>query len=202
MDDFDDIIDEIKKYFKLNSDIFDIDFLFIPESKNSLNLKPENKNVKGFKVSYHFESGMEKPEIKIEGNIDENRIRELIKDIDISKYPTLKKMFASKPLKELDVKTLSLEFPEQEEDLYILEPHTEINDYDNYTEIVLEIPGMSENDVNIDFSEGGNKLIFNAENANRRFKKSVHLPFISSPKDCEIEVKNGLAIIIVKKSDR
>ena len=202
MDDFDDIIDEIKRYFKLDSDIFDVDFLFIPESRNDLDLKPENKNVKGFKVSYHFESGMEKPEIKIEGNIDENRIRELLKDVDTSKYPTLKKMFEPKPLKGLDADTLSLEYPVQDEDLFILEPHTEINDYNEYTEIVVEIPGMSDEDVIIDFSEGGNKLIFNAENKNRRFMKKVHLPFRSSPNDIEMEVKNGLAIIVAKKSDK
>jgi len=202
LDDFDDIIDEIKRYFKLDSEIFDVDFLFIPESKIDLDVNPENKNVRGFKVSYHFESGMEKPEIKIEGNIDENRIRELLKDVDISRYPTLNKMFEPSSLKELDAKTLSLEYPIQDEDLYILEPHTEINDYNEYTEIVLEIPGMSEEDVIIDFSEGGNKLIFNAENKNRRFMKNVHLPFASSPKGIEMEVKNGLAIIIAKKMDR
>ena len=202
LDDFDDIIDEIKKYFKLDSDIFDVDFLFIPESKTDLGLKPENKNVKGFKVSYHFESGMEKPEIKIEGNVDEKRIRELLKDIDISKYPTLKKMLESKSAKEYDANILSLDSHEQGEDLYLLEPHAEINDYKDYTEIVFEIPGMSKEDVIIDFSEGGSKLIFNAENENRKFMKSVHLPFISSPKDYEMEVKNGLAIIVAKKSDK
>lgn len=202
LDDFDDIIDEIKKYFKLDSDIFDVDFLFIPESKTDLGLEPENKNVKGFKVSYHFESGMEKPEIKIEGNVDEKTIRELLKDIDISKYPTLEKMLESKSIKEYKAEMLSLDSLEQEEDLYFLEPYAEINDYKDYTEIVLEIPGMSEKDVIIDFSEGGNQLIFNAENENRKFIKTVHLPFTSSLRDYEIEVKNGLAIIVAKKSDK
>ena len=202
LDDFDDLIDEIKKRFKLDSDIFDVDFLFIPESKNDLGLKPENKNVKGFKVSYHFESGMEKPEIKLEGNVDEKRIRELLKSMDISKYPTLKKMLESKSMKEYDANLLSLESHEQEEDLYILEPQVEINDYNDYTEIVLEIPGMIEEDVIINFTDGGNQLIFKAENENRKFMKTFHLPFISSLKDYELEVKNGLAIIVAKKSDK
>ncbi len=202
LDDFDDIIDEISKHFKLDSDVFDVDFLFIPESKNNFGLQPENKNIKGFKVSYHFESGMEKPEIKLEGNVDEKRIRELLKNMDISKYPPLKKMLESKSMKEYDANVLSLESHEQEEDLYILEPHVEINDYNDYTEIVLEIPGMSEEDVKINFTDGGNQLIFKAENENRKFMKTFHLPFISSPKDYELEVKNGLAIIVAKKSDK
>ncbi len=202
LDDFEDIIDEIKKHFKLDSDLFDVDFLFIPESKNNWGLKPENKNIKGFKVSYHFESGMEKPEIKIEGNVDEKRIQELLKNMDISKYPTLKKMLETKSIKEYDANLLSLESHEQEEDLYILEPQVEINDYNDYTEIVLEIPGMSEEDVIINFTDGGNQLIFKAENENRKFMKTFHLPFLSSPKDYELEVKNGLAIIVAKKSDK
>ncbi|MFX1600126.1 MAG: hypothetical protein ACFFB6_05970, partial [Promethearchaeota archaeon] len=74
-DEFDDIIDEIKKYFKIDSDKFDVDFLFIPESESNINLKPKNEKIKGFKISYHFETGMEKPEIRIEGNIDDKRIR-------------------------------------------------------------------------------------------------------------------------------
>lgn len=200
-DDFDDIIDEIRRYFKLDSDVFDVDFLFIPESESNLGLEPEDKKVKGFKISYHFETGMEKPEIKIEGNIEGKRIREYLKDVDLSRYPTLKNLFESKSIKEIDAGKLSIESHAQEEYLYILEPHTEINDYKDYTEIVLEIPGMSKEDVIIDFSVEGNKLIFNAENNNRKYLKKVYLPFTSSTEDHEMEVKNGLAIIIVKKSE-
>jgi HSP20 family molecular chaperone IbpA len=201
-DDFDDIIDEIKKYFKLDSDIFDVDFLFIPESVSNLGLNPEDEKVKGFKISYHFETGMEKPEIKIEGNVDDKKIREYLKDINLSRYSTLKNLFETKSMKELDADKLSLEFSEKDEDLYILEPHTEINDYNDYTEIVLEIPGMSKEDVMVDFTEGGSKLIFNAENSNRKYMKNVYLTFTSSTDDCEIMVKNGLAIITVKKSNK
>ena len=201
-DDFDDIIDEIKRYFKLDSDIFDLDFLFIPESETNLGLNPEDKKVKGFKISYHFETGMEKPEIKIEGNIDDKKIREYLKDIDLSRHPKLKNLFETTSMKEVDAGKLSLESHDQDEDLYILEPYIEINDYKDYTEIVLEIPGMSKKDVMIDFSEEGSKLIFNAENNNRKFMKSVYLPFKSSTEDYEMEVKNGLAIITVKKSDK
>ncbi|MFX1365222.1 MAG: Hsp20/alpha crystallin family protein [Promethearchaeota archaeon] len=202
MDDFDDFIDEFKKNFKINSDIFDIDFIFIPESKNNLEIKPENKNIKGFKVSYHFESGMDKPDIKIEGNIDENRIRELLKGMDMSKYPKLKKMFERKSVSEYDANMLSLETQESKENFEYLEPQTEINDYKDYSEIVFEIPGISREDIEINFNDLGNQLRIKAENKNRKYMKTVKLPFISSLKDYDIEVKNGLAIIIAKESDK
>ncbi|UCD01602.1 MAG: hypothetical protein JSV23_00835 [Promethearchaeota archaeon] len=201
-DDFDEIIDEIRKYFKIDSDIFDVDFLFIPESESNIGLKPEDKKVKGVKISYHFETGMEKPEIKIEGNIDDKEIREYLKDIDISRYPTLKKLFEAKSMKEIDAGKLSLELNEKDEDLYILEPHSEINDYKDFTEIVLEIPGMNKDDVRVDFGEEGKKLIFNAENNNRKYMKNIYLPFKSSTEEFELEVKNGLAIITINKSHK
>lgn len=198
-DEFDDIFDEIKKYFKLNSDKFDVDFLFIPDSEENLDIKPENKKMKGFKISYHFESGMEKPEIRIEGDIDERRIREYLKNVDFSKYPNMKRLPEKGTVQEIDAKKLSLEFPEQDNDLSILEPHTEINDYYDYTEIVLDIPGMNEEDVMIKITEGGTKLIFDAENKIRKYTKNIYLPFKASAENYKLEVKNGLAIIIVKK---
>ncbi len=201
-DDFDDFIDKIKKNFKIDSDIFDIDFLFIPESKNNLGIKPEKENMKGFKVSYHFESGMDKPEIKVEGNIDENRIRELLKGMDISKYPKLKNMFNAKSVNEYDANMLSLETQEHKENFEYLEPLVEINDYKDCSEIIFEIPGMSEEDIKIDINDGGDQLTIKAENKNRKYMKTIQLPFISSLKECDTEVKNGLAIILVKKLDK
>ncbi len=201
-DEFDEFIDEIKKYFKLNSDTFDVDFLFIPESENMLDNKPKDKKIKGFKISYHFETGMEKPEIKIEGDVDERRIREYLKDADLSKYPNMKRLLEVGSVKEIDASKLSLEFTEQDKNLSILEPYTEVNNYKEYTEIVLDIPGMSKEDVKVEISEGGTTLIFNAENRIRRYTKSIYLPFKFTTKNYEIEVKNGLAVIKVKKSDK
>lgn len=199
-DEFDDIIDKIKEYFKLDSDRFDIDFLFIPESERNSFLRPENKKVKGFKISYHFETGMEKPEIRIEGNIDENKIQEYLEGIDMSQHPHLKKLLESNNIDEIDASKLSLEANELHKDLIIIEPNTEINDTKDYTEIILEIPGVSKEDVILDFSEGGNKLDFSAETETRKYIKNIYLPFAISSKNYDIEVKNGLAIISVKKS--
>ncbi|MFX0021866.1 MAG: hypothetical protein ACFE9S_06035 [Candidatus Hermodarchaeota archaeon] len=201
-DEFDDIIDAIRKYFKIDSDIFDVDFLFIPESKNNINLEPKDNKAKGFKISYHFETGMNKPEFKIEGNIDDKKIRELLKNIDLSKFPTLEKRFENKSIEEIDTDQLSLDYNEPEEDLTIIEPLTEINDYNGHSEIIFDIPGIKKEDVMITIREKGTKLIFNAENTIRRYKKIISLPFKTSNENFEMEVKNGLAIINVKKLNK
>jgi HSP20 family molecular chaperone IbpA len=201
MDDFDDIIDRIKKHFKIDSDTFDVDFLFIPESEKGLDLNPKRNNMKGFKISYHFERGMEKPDIKIKGNIDKRQIRDYLKNIDVSKYPSLKKLFDFNSKQEIDVKNLSLDFNEHNIHLPVLEPNTEINDYSNYSEIVLDIPGMSRHDIKVDINDRGTELLFTAENKNRKYSKVITLPFKCTLENCEIEVKNGLAIIDIKRSN-
>ncbi len=201
-DEFDDIIDAIKKYFKIDSDIFDVDFLFIPESENNLNLKLKDYKTNGFKISYHFESGMKKPEFKIEGNIDDKKIREFLKNIDLSKYPTLEKRFETSSMEEFDASQLSLDFTRHEEDSAVLEPSTEINDYKEYSEIIFDIPGVSEEDIMININEKGTRILFNAENSIKRYEKTVNLPFKTSVDNYEMEVKNGLAIIKVKKLDK
>jgi HSP20 family molecular chaperone IbpA len=204
-DDFDDFIDRIKRYFKLDSDMFDVDFLFIPESDMNLKNPPNEKNVKGFKVSYHYESGMDKPEIKVEGEIDNKNIREYLKNVDISKVPKLNDLNNSQSSKEIDASTLSLETSlkkAEEGERNLKEPYTEICDNEGFSEILIEIPGMGEDNVNIKFEEKGKKLIFTAKNEKRKFTKAIPLPFYSSESECEIEVNNGIAIIKVSRTDK
>ena len=198
-DDFDDFIDNIKKYFKIDSDIFDVDFLFLPESEMYKERIFNDKKVKGFKISFHYETGMDKPEIKIEGNIDDNKLQDYFKNIDISKYPKLKDLLDISYKKEIDAGELSLEFHEQIKDIDFLEPDTEIIDSIDCLEIVFEIPGMDKDNVNISFNDQRNELIFNAENKNRKYMKTIPLPFKSSKKDVQIEVNNGIANIKLSK---
>ena len=202
-DDFDDFIDRIKKYFKLDSDMFDVDFLFVPESDIDLAKKPNDEKVKGFKISYHYESGMDKPEIKVKGNLDDKNIREHLRNVDLSKIPKLKDLYNSPSKKEIDASKLSLETSlknEADVGTYVLEPYAEICDNEGFSEILIEIPGMGTDNVNIRFEDKGRKLIFTAENEKRRFMKSVQLPFKTSETECEIEVNNGIAIIKVSEA--
>ncbi len=198
-DDFDEFIDDIKKFFKIDSDIFDVDFLFLPESEMYKGKIFNDKKVKGFKISFHYETGMDKPEIKIEGNIDDKKLQDYLKNIDISKYPKLKDLLDISHKKEIDAGELSLEFHEQNKDIDFLEPYTEIIDSNDSLEIVFEIPGMDKDNVNISFNNEKNELIFNAENKNRKYMKNIPLPFKSSKKDVQIEVNNGIANIKLSK---
>ncbi|MHA1986569.1 MAG: hypothetical protein ACW98D_08025 [Promethearchaeota archaeon] len=203
-DEFDDFIEKIKKHFKLDSDMFEIDFLFLPESEVKRGRLPDNEKIKGIKVSYHYESGMEKPEVKIEGNVDSKKVWEYLKDADLSKLPNLKKIYPSKSdNREIDVNTLSLDTFEEKNivnHLYTVEPYTEVCNNDGSTEILIEIPGIDKEDIDFRFRDKGRDLVFRAENENRKYMTTIHLPFQSSEEKCELEVNNGVAIITVSNS--
>jgi HSP20 family molecular chaperone IbpA len=202
-DDFDDFIDRIKKYFKLDSDMFDIDFLFVPESDKNLNKILKDENIKGFKISYHYDSGMDKPEIKVEGNIDDKRIHEYLKNVDLTKIPQLKDVYNTKSTtQEIDASVLSLDTSFKKvgkNQGNFAEPYTEICDNDGFTEIMIEIPGMHRDDVSIKFEEKGKKMVFIARNEKRKFRKDIPLVFKSSEQECELEVNNGIALIRINK---
>lgn len=202
-DDFDDFIDRIKKYFKLDTDMVDIDFLFVPEPDKNLKKALKDENIKGFKISYHYESGMDKPEIKVEGNIDDKRIHEYLKNVDVSKIPQLNDLYQPQSTKEIDASTLSLDTflkKEEKDQRNLAEPYTEICDNDGFTEIIIEIPGMGKDNVTIKFEDKGKKMIFTAKNEKRKFMKAIPLLFKSSERECEIEVNNGIAVIKVSKA--
>lgn len=200
-DDFDEFIDRIKEYFKLDSDMIDVDFLFLPQADIDPGRIPDDRKAKGFKISYHFEPGMEKPEIKIEGSFDDTKIREYLKNVDISNFPHLRDIYKSKSQKKIDASELSLDYSKQEREerrFDIVEPYTEIINNKEFSEILIEIPGVDEEDVVVGFKEAGKKLIFTAESKNRRYRKIIPLPFKSSKENLEIEVNNGIATIRIR----
>jgi HSP20 family molecular chaperone IbpA len=200
-DDFDDIIDEIKKFFKLDSDIFDIDVLFIPDKNIDLGIKSYDKNPKGFKISYHFEAGMDKPEIKIEGNIDDKKIKDFLENVDMNKYPKLRKLIESHIKKEIDASKLTLETNclNEEESVFVLEPYIEINENNENFEILIEVPGIERGDVMIDFDIDGKILMFTAQNKKRKYCKEITLPSKLLNANYELDVNNGIAYIKLKK---
>ncbi|MHA1670454.1 MAG: hypothetical protein ACTSV5_07720 [Promethearchaeota archaeon] len=198
-DDFyEDLIKKFKKYFKLDPNLSDVDFLFLPEPIN--NFDSQNPNIKGFKISYHFESGMDKPEIRIEGDIDKEEMSEYLKGIKMPQNPRFKFMRKSQnQRKEIDARTLSLEPYYEEEKINSLEPYSEVHYLDDGVEIILEVPGVEKGHVILSLSNDGRKLKINAKNSIRNFEKEIKLPFKSSLDGHIMNINNGIASIIIKK---
>ncbi len=195
IDDYDDIIDKIKKFFDLDSGLFDMDFFIFPEMSKNLDLN--KKRSKGYKISYHFKSGMHKPEIKIEGDIDERELHKYLKGYNIGKDSRFKIIRRSDQNKLIDATELSLETPKHHEESHNIEPFTEINDYNDFTEIIIEVPGIEKADIKLDLNDSGNKIKISAENQIRKYFKEVNLPFKTTLKNVNLEVNNGIATLKV-----
>ena len=197
-DDYDDIIGKLKKFFNFDSNLFDMDFFIFPEMSKKLD--PKKKRSKGYKISYHFETGMDEPEIKIEGDIDEKELNQYLKEYDFGKDPRFKVLKRPTRKELIDAKELSLEPTEQQEKSHITEPFIEVNDFTDFTQIIIEVPGIEKGDIKLDLNDKGNKLIISAENQIRKYIREVYLPFKTSLKNYNIEVNNGIATLKIWRS--
>lgn len=199
--DYKEIFKDLKKYFKINSNLFDIDFFVFPDNFNNKN---DNDSLKGFKVSYHFDSGKDKPEVKIEGNFDEEKIKDYIKNINLRVPPNFKRLPQpkSRSNKEIDAAKLYLAPCTADEELCAVDPFTEINDLDDFIEVLLEVPGIEKGDVKLNLSENGKEITFYAENGKRKYLKQIRLPFQSLVDNVNLEVNNGIAVLKAKKKEK
>ena len=198
IDDIEDIFDEIKKHFKFNSDIFDLDFFVFPKSNLNNEINPD-KREKAFKVSYHFESGMDKPDIKIEGDFDEKKIRDYLKKHNMEPDSRLDKLFKPQLKEAIDAGELTLEHCRHYDDSCVIEPYTEINDSNEYTEVILEIPRIEKEDVILGFNEKDKKFTVSAESSKGKYFKHVDLPSDCLIDGYTLEIQNGIAILKFKK---
>ena len=198
---YEDIIEKFKKYFKLDPNLSHVDFMFIPEpTTNFDNFQDQDPNLKAFKVSYHFESGMDKPEIKFEGDIDEKKMLEYLKNIKMQQNPRFKVMRKDQnQRKEIDASIFSLVPCNEEEENCSLEPYSEINYREDDIEIILEVPGVEKGHIILSLSNDGRKLKINTKNPTRNFEKVIKLPFRSSLDGHIMDINNGIASIIIKK---
>jgi HSP20 family molecular chaperone IbpA len=201
-DEYDDFFDELRKLIKFDSSLFDVEFFLFPESGFKKDLKDLNDlDQKGYKVSYHFEKGMDKPDIKIEGDIDENKLRDYLKKFNIDELPHMNKIMKSNKTSNMvyDANELSLEPCDRNDPSCVVEPYTEINDFEDSSEIIIEIPGINQDEILVNFHDEGRKLTVSAQNEKRNYVKQIQLPFKSSMDHYTIEVNNGIAILKVKR---
>lgn len=198
-DDYNEFLERIKRYLNIDSDIFDVDFLFLPEPNFDPNTTLRDENVKGFKVTYHFEPGMDKPEIRIEGNFDEKKLQDYFKRLNISNFPQFRQLGQSGKKQAIDVGTLSLQPNIKHEKSEVKEPYYEINFHEDFANIIMEVPGVEKGHILLSLSEDGRNLKVSTEINFVDFEKKIRLPFESTMEDHVLEVNNGIVCITIRK---
>lgn len=202
-EDIDEFIKKIIKFLNFDSGTFDLDFVVFPESIADLNTKPIDKNMKAFKVSYHFEPGMEKPEVKIEGNMEDKEIQDYLNKFSFEPNSSLNNLSNLESNDLIDANKLLVEPCENNDESCVIEPYTEISDYNGFLEIALEVPGIEKKDIILSFSKDCEHITFSTRNKNRKYQKKIQLPFKSSIGDCSLEINNGIAILkVIERSEK
>ncbi|MBE0516210.1 MAG: Hsp20/alpha crystallin family protein [Methanophagales archaeon] len=70
----------------------------------------------------------------------------------------------------------------------ILEPIVDVFDEGDHLKLIAELPGVSEEDINVEL--GGRKIVIDASNKERRYRKAIELPY--DIKDMKKRYKNGI----------
>lgn len=212
--DYDDFIRKIMDDLDMDADVFDAEFIIFPnrELNKKFGLDP---NQKGFKVNFHYEEGMDKPEIRISkrDDLDQEKLKDLLKKMKFAQraHPSFKKMMQSrmnqeesKPKKVIDANKISLKPPSESntnKNVTTKDPDLEIQDLEGEVRVILEVPGVRENDLFLSLNEEKNILTFNAENDKKSYYKQIHLPTKCKIVNESIAVNNGiLSITLTKKN--
>jgi HSP20 family molecular chaperone IbpA len=155
---------------------------------------------------------MEKPEIKIEGDMDREKLNKLFKKFFSGSPSKMKKIRRvmdqarkeKKPI--LDANKLTLAQPDVEHkelhledgECKILDPDIDMCKRGENIEIIMQVPGIQEDSIIIQFPTT-RTLSFSAEGESRKYVKSIRLPFESSIEQTSVAYNNGLAIIEVAR---
>lgn len=82
------------------------------------------------------------------------------------------------------------------------EPLVDVIESNEEVTVVVELPGVERDKINVEVSEDRRKLIIRASDTNRRYYKEVDLPSEVEPSSARANYKNGLLEVKLKKSKR
>ncbi len=209
--DYEDFIKKIMDDMNIDADVFDAEFIIFTSKdlNKKFGLDPEDK---GFKVRFHYEEGMDKPEIKVSkrDDLDQDKLKDLLKKMRFvhKSHPKIKKVLHSHTKDEvpkvIDAKDLSLTAPNEPQNtqnVITREPDVEVQDFGEKVEVILEVPGVCESDLFLSLSEEKDVLTFNADNNEKSYYKKIQLPTKCSILNDSICVNNGILSITLSKRD-
>jgi len=206
-DNFEDMFESIRKLmrspfdglFGNDTELFGItDNLekeFKNKDKNAKKSKKGTPNTKSYAISYKFGTGMDKPEIQIHGDINEDDVNRFLEGI-VKNWDQMgisgdqMKMLKPKIEGESDQDKTSNSDG-------IKTPFMDLQETKDGAIITLEMPGIGDNDVKINFKDYG--LEVQGERAHMKYRREITLAF-KPTKDAKITTNNGIVTIELKKA--
>jgi HSP20 family molecular chaperone IbpA len=202
MAEFDDIFDEFRKMMRnpfkgFFSDPFETEDSFfgeinLPEnnekdSRNPTEKKNTKPHTKSYSISYKFGTGMKEPEIHVNGDIDEEDLKNFMAQIPNGfGFPGVENIVAGGV-------PAAIGAPEKKaDDEGYLEPFTDLQTTKDGAQAVFEMPGIGAPDIQIKID--GKVAIITASNGHSKYRKELMLDFKIKSEPI-IHANNGIITI-------
>lgn len=210
----DEFYKRVRKMFDfdgfMNFDNFDELF------NRQIDMNDPNVEKKGYSVSYKFGTGMDKPEYKIEGDLTEEEVEQIKNNIENLNFNfgfNLKPSSIRNDTNQLDFKEVSKRMENEttaDEDIQpkytkkqnkpIEEPFHELYEEENETVIIVELPGIEKENINISIDPDNSKgLIVHAEGTYVDYEARINLNRNFKMENVKGKSKNGIFQITISK---
>ena len=174
-DEFDDMFKDFDETFEIRA----------PKTK----FRKKDGNNKSYSISYKYQTGMDEPEIRVEGDATEKEVDRFLSGIQ--------KRFGSHMIGLSDKKPVMLGLGSENNNLDGYKtPLCDVVEEEDHIEIVLEMPGIGENELKVETD--GNTIHITGESGNIKYKRDVKLEFKPKGK-INARTKNGLITLTIKK---
>ncbi|MBD3353215.1 MAG: hypothetical protein GF364_17175 [Candidatus Lokiarchaeota archaeon] len=201
---FDGIDDFIKNFFGMNRSK-----PFLPMENKNEEDDGSDRHVKKNSFTYRFGTGMDKPDIRINGkpvDINDNIFKRIMSQglpegFNPNMMPTNQQVIDAG---EVSLGNTPINYSEDDyrpqDDMYE-EPYYEIEKLEDKLVVTIELPSVKEENIVINYYE--NNVTITAENEIRRFRKSFELEFEPDKEETLISGRNGIyEIEFHKKSNQ
>lgn len=190
-EEFDKEFDRIFNEWNKMDEEFDKIFEKAKDDKNTYHYTSHYENYydssdenKSYALTYKYETGMDEPEITIEGNVDDETLEKFVKNIESRIGRETKKLPTKKIRHLLSGKSRKDKKSKEKE---------EIPSEKSYT---FEMPGIGKDDINVELK--GDVLTVTGKRDKLYYEKRVHLPF-EAKSDVDITADNGLITVTVHR---
>jgi len=206
-DDFENMFDNIRKmmknpfhgFFGEEDNFFSLtdnnDKQFEAIDKDTKKSKKGSPKSKSYSISYKFGTGMDHPEIKVEGDATEEEVNRFLQGVASN--------FGSTGISGDAMKLLKPKFEGTEDESEPSNPDGAKTPFMDMQEtkdgaiLTLEMPGIGEKDVKVDFKDYG--LEVRAEGSHIKYRREITLEF-KPKKDAKITANNGIVTIELKRA--
>lgn len=148
---------------------------------------PKETEGKSYRMSYRYETGMDEPEIYVEGDASEDDVERFVNGIQ-SRF--------GKQLADVSDRKIKMLSEGDQKDKVFRRPVTKLEYGEDSVIATIQMPGIGKENISI--ATDGEYVTITGENGDLRYKKKLALKFNAG--DVDIAASNGIATLTIQKA--